>query len=91
MTLRYSPHARERMRRRGIKMKHVAAAVEAGERFRQPDGKTVIYHEGLTVVLSADNRKWVLTAYWGRFKPEHVRRPVRKEHVAWLARVWGAA
>jgi len=90
-TLRLSPHARERMRRRGIKRRLVEAAAKAGERTTQPDGRIVCFLDGLTVVLAPDDESCVLTAYWGRFKPEYKRRPVRPCDVQWLTRVWGAA
>lgn len=91
MTIRLSPHASERMRRRGIKRRLVEAAAKSGERTTQPDGRIVCFLDGLTVVLSADIKNYVLTAYWGRFKPEFKRKPVRPCDAQWLARVWGAA
>ena len=89
-TLRLSPHARERMRRRGIKRRLVEAAAKDGSRTTQPDGRIVCFLDGLTGVLAADVKNYVLAAYWGRFMPECRRKPVRPCGVQWLARAWGA-
>jgi hypothetical protein len=78
------------MWRRGIKRRLVEAAAKEGSRTTQPDGRAVCFLDNLTVVLAPDDESCVLTAYWGRFKPEWRRKPVRPCDAQWLARVWGA-